>query len=146
MVLPDARRTRALLGYLALGRPERRPTLLQLLRGITPLPDEASEPSVDLLEARRLIGDNVDAAPTQALRQAAALFRGDLLDGLDLPACPVYQAWWRHQREVARALRGRIDGALRSRRRREHANRTPTTVRALCALVDRRAVRLTYVK
>jgi DNA-binding SARP family transcriptional activator len=69
---------------------------------------------VDLLEARRLVGDPAEApqAPTEALLRAAELFRGELLAGLDLPDCYRYHEWCVAEREAARALRVSILSAL----------------------------------
>jgi DNA-binding SARP family transcriptional activator/predicted ATPase len=75
---------------------------------------EPTEANVDLLEARRLVGDVADAshAPTDALLRAAGLFRGELLAGLDLPDCYRYHEWCVAEREAARALRVAILSAL----------------------------------
>ncbi len=75
---------------------------------------ESAGASVDLLEARRLVGDPAEAprAPTDALVCAAGLFRGELLAGLDLPDCYRYHEWCIAEREAARALRVSILSAL----------------------------------
>jgi DNA-binding SARP family transcriptional activator len=70
--------------------------------------------TVDLQEARRLVGDvdEVSRAPTDALLRASELFRGELLAGLDLPDCYRYHEWCIAEREAARALRVAILSAL----------------------------------
>jgi DNA-binding SARP family transcriptional activator/predicted ATPase len=52
------------------------------------------------------------SASLDALRRAAALYRGELLEGLDLPECYRYHEWCIGEREVARRTRGRILAAL----------------------------------
>ncbi len=73
---------------------------------------EATGASVDLLEARRLAGDDLAAAPTEALAHAAELFRGEFLAGLDLPDCYRYHQFCVAERESARALRVSLLSAL----------------------------------
>jgi DNA-binding SARP family transcriptional activator len=75
---------------------------------------EPTGASVDLLEARRLVGEPAEAsqAPTDALLRAAELFRGELLAGLDLPDCYRYHEWCVAEREGARALRVAVLSAL----------------------------------
>jgi DNA-binding SARP family transcriptional activator len=75
---------------------------------------ESAAASVDLFEARRLVGDPAEAprATTDALVRAAALFRGELLAGLDLPDCYRYHEWCVAEREGVRALRVSILSAL----------------------------------
>src|SRR5262249_58863768 len=53
-------------------------------------------------------------APVDRLRACAARFRGELLEGLDLPECYAYHEWCMNQREAARALRISILQALTS--------------------------------
>jgi DNA-binding SARP family transcriptional activator/tetratricopeptide (TPR) repeat protein len=75
---------------------------------------EPAGASVDLLQARRLLGEHPDAsrAPTNALLDAVDLFRGELLAGLDLPDCYRYHEWCVAEREAARALRVSILSSL----------------------------------
>jgi DNA-binding SARP family transcriptional activator/tetratricopeptide (TPR) repeat protein len=54
-------------------------------------------------------------ASIEALRTAAALFRGELLEGLDLPECYRYHEWCIAERETARRLRGEILATLAER-------------------------------
>src|SRR6185369_5510289 len=52
------------------------------------------------------------AADTDALRRAAGCFRGELLEGLDLPDCYGFHEWCVGEREAARGLRLAILGTL----------------------------------
>lgn len=69
---------------------------------------------VDLLALRRLVGagTGVENAETDALQQAAALFRGQFLEGLQLPDCADFQSWCIAERESLKALQARILTAL----------------------------------
>ncbi|MEO8554602.1 MAG: ATP-binding protein, partial [Kofleriaceae bacterium] len=106
LALPASKKTRALLGYLAItGRPQRREKLCDLLWDG---PDDPRaqlrwsltklRPLVELTADRErveLTGATVDlarlraqvTATTPALEAAALQLRGDLLEGLDLPDC-----------------------------------------------------------
>jgi TolB-like protein len=134
--LPPSRKTRALLGYLALtpGR-HRREQLCELLwdvpddpRGslrwslskIRPIVDEAS--AACLLADRQSVELRADAigvdfltaqssctgAGTDDLVEAARSFRGPLLSDLDLPESGGFHTWLLAMREDARKLRTRI--------------------------------------
>ena len=70
---------------------------------------------VDAAAVRELVAGGVDAASTGTLRTAAALYRGEMLDGLDLPACFRYHEWCVGEREALRGLRTSILGELVSR-------------------------------
>jgi DNA-binding SARP family transcriptional activator/tetratricopeptide (TPR) repeat protein len=59
---------------------------------------------VDLTTVRDLLGD-VSTAPTEALQNAVAVFRGEFLDGLDLPLCYRFQQWCLAERAAASTLR-----------------------------------------
>jgi DNA-binding SARP family transcriptional activator len=142
--LPPSKKTRALLGYLALdSRPHRRERLCELL---WPGPDDprgalrwslsrvrsilgdagkgilhADRDSVrmrtelvevDLAGVRARLGGRPGAASVEALQSAAAAFRGELLEGLDLPDCFAFHAWLMAIREEARALRVAVLEAL----------------------------------
>jgi DNA-binding SARP family transcriptional activator len=61
---------------------------------------------VDLTTVRDLLGD-VSTAPTEALRNAVAVFRGEFLDGLDLPLCYRFQQWCLAERAAASTLDAR---------------------------------------
>jgi pimeloyl-ACP methyl ester carboxylesterase/DNA-binding SARP family transcriptional activator len=144
LALPQSKKTRALLGYLALtARSHRRTQLcamfwdgvddprgalrwsLSKLRGL--LEADAAGAlvadrdavelggerlAVDYLDVRRTLDAGVDAVPIEALMQAVQQFRGELLDGLDLPDCPDYQAWLVAVREDARRLHLQLLDAL----------------------------------
>jgi DNA-binding SARP family transcriptional activator/tetratricopeptide (TPR) repeat protein len=71
--------------------------------------------AVDLFEVRRLLGENVEEAPLNELREAAKMFRGELLEGLDLLDSFRFHSWCVGEREAARALRLRILRTLTSR-------------------------------
>ncbi|HEU4384929.1 MAG TPA: AAA family ATPase [Anaeromyxobacteraceae bacterium] len=141
--LPPSRKTRALLGFLALsGRAQTRQRLCDLfwdgpgdpraalrwsLTKLRPLVDGGRrrlstekelvelrlEPGeLDLAAARRLLGRGTESATAEDLRLAAALFRGELLEGLDLADCFAFHEWCVAQREAARRLRLEILDAL----------------------------------
>ena len=135
--LPRSRKSRALLGYLvATQRPHLRERLCELLwdgpddpraalrwsltklrailgaerieasrEHVAFVPDGAG---VDLLRMRSAIGAGVDAATVPQLETAASVFRGDLLEGLDLPECFRYQQWCAAERASLRQTRAAI--------------------------------------
>ena len=70
---------------------------------------------VDVTAARELVAGGVESTATATLRAAAALHRGELLEGLDLPGCFRYHEWCVGEREAVRALRTRILAELVSR-------------------------------
>ncbi|MDQ3779052.1 MAG: AAA family ATPase [Chloroflexota bacterium] len=59
---------------------------------------------IDLASVRSLLHGGIPATPIEYLEQAAGLFRGELLDGLDLPICYRYQEWCMAEREAASRL------------------------------------------
>ena len=63
-----------------------------------------SAAKVDLITARESLDDIANASLT-SLRAALALFRGEFLDGLDLPACYRFQAWCLAERAALSKLR-----------------------------------------
>jgi DNA-binding SARP family transcriptional activator/tetratricopeptide (TPR) repeat protein len=67
---------------------------------------------VDLAEVRSALRDGIDRTPTSALEEAAARFRGEFLEGLELPECYGFHAWCTAEREAARALRASILSTL----------------------------------
>ncbi len=143
--LPPSRKTRALLGYLALaGRPQTRQRLCDLLwdgpgdpraalrwslTKLRPLVDadrrrlatekdfvalDLGRLELDLAAVKARVGKGVDSATADDLRHAAAVFRGELLEGLDLADCFSFHEWCVAQREAARRLRVEIlDGLVR---------------------------------
>src|SRR5262245_22149905 len=66
---------------------------------------ELGDAIVDFTAVRSLVGNNISAAPIDALKEAAALFVGEFLDGLDLPLCYRYQEWCMAEREAASRLK-----------------------------------------
>jgi DNA-binding SARP family transcriptional activator/tetratricopeptide (TPR) repeat protein len=59
---------------------------------------------VDVVQVREALAGGPEAASTAVLQAAAELFRGELLEGLDLHDCYRYQEWCVAEREAARAL------------------------------------------
>ncbi len=129
--LPASKKTRALLGYLAVtGRSHTRERLCELL---WPGPDdpraalrwsltklrsvlgqkalEADRERValgtvatDLTNVRSIIGRDLEAAGLVDLSTAVSRFRGELCEGLGLPDCYRYQEWHTAERQAARGL------------------------------------------
>jgi DNA-binding SARP family transcriptional activator/tetratricopeptide (TPR) repeat protein len=60
--------------------------------------------AVDLTAVRELLAD-VPNTPLQALKTAIGLFRGEFLDGLDLPVCYRFQEWCLAERAAFSVLR-----------------------------------------
>lgn len=123
--LPASRKSRALLGYLAAtAKPHLRERLCELLWDGPDDPRAALRwsltklrPLVDphLVASREHVEFNsgdatIDirglcspaSATTEQLESSAALFRGEFLDGLDLPGCFRYQQWCSGERERMR--------------------------------------------
>lgn len=73
---------------------------------------EGADAYVDALEVRMRFAGGVEAAPTPQLKEAAAEFRGEFLEGLDLPDFHDFQAWCVAEREEARTLQAKILGTL----------------------------------
>ena len=65
---------------------------------------DPSGAEVDLVRLRSLLAGGVEQAATAALEEAAASFRGELLEGLDLPDCYRFHEWCVAERETLRAL------------------------------------------
>ncbi|KFC69367.1 DNA-binding transcriptional activator of the SARP family protein [Bosea sp. LC85] len=86
--------------------------------------------AVDLAVVRSRLGGNVSAAPTGALKEAAALFGGEFLDGLDLPLCYRYQEWCMAEREAASRLRLSVLAAWWSASRIIRPMRFPMRIRS----------------
>jgi DNA-binding SARP family transcriptional activator len=62
-----------------------------------------------------LVAENVrsfEDASIETLERAAGLYRGEFLEGLDLPGCYRYHEWCTAEREAARSKRGAILAAL----------------------------------
>ena len=75
---------------------------------------ERKNASVDLAWIGENVGD-VARAPIERLRRAASLFRGELLEGLDLPECYRFHEWCVAEREQARRRHGEILATLADR-------------------------------
>ena len=65
---------------------------------------DLSQTVIDAVAVRERLGRPIAEAPTETLQEAAAAFRGEFLQGLDLPDCGDFQAWCAGERQVARAL------------------------------------------
>ena len=125
--LPPSRKSRALLAYLAAtGRPHRRERLCELLWDGPDDPRAALRWSLTKLRpivAQHLVAGRdhvsyecddaaIDArrlclpttATTDLLEECAALYRGEFLEGLDLPGCFRYQQWCVGERERFRQM------------------------------------------
>jgi DNA-binding SARP family transcriptional activator len=69
---------------------------------------EAHGAVVDVTEIRAALASGVADTETDALLDAAARFRGELLEGLDLDGCFAFHEWWRSEREAWRRLHGSV--------------------------------------
>ncbi len=144
LALPQSRKTRALLAYLAVtGRAHRRDRLctmfwdvpddprgalrwsLSKLRALVDEPDRQrllasredvafDDPAtdVDRLVVAKLARDAIGGAAIGHLAAAAEAYRGEFLEGLDLPNCPEFQAWCVAEREEANRHHAAILRAL----------------------------------
>jgi DNA-binding SARP family transcriptional activator len=137
--LPASKRTRALLGYLAVTgcshsreqlcdllwqgpddpRAALRWSLAKLRTALGPAALVADrervslgEVSTDLKGVRALLAGGIGQAPADGLVRAAELFRGELLEGLALPDCYGYHEWLVAERESARSERTALVTAL----------------------------------
>lgn len=63
---------------------------------------------IDLESVQAEAGDHLDRASCDALKHAAETFRGEFLEGLDMPDCYGYREWWVSQREAVRSKRVEI--------------------------------------
>jgi DNA-binding SARP family transcriptional activator len=73
---------------------------------------EARGARIDLVEVRARLSAGPTAVDTEALVAIAARFRGELLEGLDLPDAFRFHEWLTAEREATRALRLRVLGTL----------------------------------
>ena len=71
--------------------------------------------AVDVLTLARRCGDEPEEVETSDLEAAAAAFRGDFLEGIELGRCPDFQAWCVAERERARQIHRRVLEALVAR-------------------------------
>ncbi len=65
----------------------------------------ALDVEIDAVRVRDLLGRGVAAASREELETAVGLFRGELLDGLDLSSCYRFHEWCMGEREALSALR-----------------------------------------
>jgi DNA-binding SARP family transcriptional activator len=94
---------------------------------------EAGDATVDLHQVRAALGPRPAEAPLEALQTAAARFRGNFLEGLELPGCHLYHAWWVGEREELHRLHLGVRAALIERLRDDPAEAL-RHARALLAL------------
>jgi TolB-like protein/DNA-binding SARP family transcriptional activator len=66
---------------------------------------DGSDVQIDLLAVQRALAHGVNGASIEELERAAASFRGDFAEGLDLSNCPDFQAWCMAEREEGCRLR-----------------------------------------
>jgi DNA-binding SARP family transcriptional activator len=76
---------------------------------------DAADVEMDLLRVRSLLAGGVEQAPTAALKEAAACFRGELLEGLDLPDCYRFHERCVAERETLRGLQVTVLSTLVAR-------------------------------
>src|SRR4051812_37816532 len=76
---------------------------------------EAADAGIDLREMRAALGPHPAEAPLPALRAAVDHFRGSFLEGLELPGCHLFHAWWAGQREELHRLHLGLRAALVAR-------------------------------
>lgn len=110
---------------------------------------------IDIVSVRRALAGGTEALATDQLRSLAQAFRGELLEGQDLPDLHDYQAWCVAEREDARRLQAQILATLVERLKerpdealpfartlvREHPYDEPArvTLLRLLAAADRRS-------
>ncbi len=76
---------------------------------------QPEEAAVDLSELRQSLARGTEAKPVQELEKLAAMFRGEFLEGLDLPDFHHFHSWCIAEREQARTEHAAILGALIAR-------------------------------
>jgi len=76
---------------------------------------DSSDIEIDAFVAKRECAGDLAGVATDRLERVARLFRGEFLDGLDLPDSQPFHAWWVAQREDARRLRAQVLAALIAR-------------------------------
>jgi DNA-binding SARP family transcriptional activator len=69
---------------------------------------------IDLVSVEEIVA-SMEAASLDALRRAEGLYRGELLEGLDLPECYRYHEWCIGEREAARRVRVAVLSKLADR-------------------------------
>jgi DNA-binding SARP family transcriptional activator len=70
---------------------------------------------VDLAAVRRAASEGFENLPTESLQEIAGLFRGEFLEGLDLPGQHDFQSWCIAEREDLRRLQVEILSKLAAR-------------------------------
>lgn len=73
---------------------------------------EADGADVDYTRLRELVAGGIESLPAERLREAAELFRGEFLEGLDLPNQHDFQEWCVAEREDLRRLQVAIVARL----------------------------------
>jgi adenylate cyclase len=73
---------------------------------------DSTDVEIDLFAVQGVLRRSADQVSTDELEQAAALFRGEFAEGLNLTNCPDFHAWCVAEREEARRMRVRILRAL----------------------------------
>jgi pimeloyl-ACP methyl ester carboxylesterase/DNA-binding SARP family transcriptional activator len=68
--------------------------------------------AVDVHQLREALRDSLETLPPARLREIAARFLGEFLDGIDLPNCPAFQSWLVAERDEVRMMRRRVLSAL----------------------------------
>jgi DNA-binding SARP family transcriptional activator len=76
---------------------------------------DLSDCQVDALEVERGLKPALDELPFERLTQLGELFRGELLEGLQIDGNPEFGAWLRAQRQHYRSLQIRLLAALAAR-------------------------------
>ena len=101
---------------------------------------DLSQVQVDVHELQRLLAGELEQLPAEQLEAARALFRGELLEGLELPDFHAYQAWLLSERRTYRELQRRVLATLLQRSGRQ-ADRALPLLRELVHLdpTDERA-------
>jgi DNA-binding SARP family transcriptional activator len=88
--------------------------------------------AIDIDELQALLAPGLTFATTDDLERAAALFAGEFLDGLDLPACYRFHQWCMAERERHATVRARVLSAL-VEKLAEEPQRALNPARALAA-------------
>jgi pimeloyl-ACP methyl ester carboxylesterase/DNA-binding SARP family transcriptional activator len=81
--------------------------------------------TIDIVALRAGLAADLSAVPTEELRRALTEFRGEFLEGLDLPDCFEFHSWCIAEREEARRLRSRLLAALVMRLREQPETALP---------------------
>lgn len=76
---------------------------------------DTSDIEIDLIVARRDCAGALAGTPTDRLARVATSFRGEFLEGLELPDSHPFHTWSLAQREDARRLHAQVLGALIAR-------------------------------